>query len=297
MLKKRLKIEPGPSNDTENSPPFPYFNKSKKRRKSEKSFNRTRQNKIKKTRKKKSKSHLITTSLPFSNNHFFSPFSVFWSIEEDHQLEYLVASIRTKPPRWKQISELMKSRTAKQCRERWINHIGWPVKGRKPWSHHEDWILFLLQKIFGNRWTEIKRLFAKRSENDIKNRWYGTKRLNSNKPMFEKVLRSLAPRLTNKFAKGIVKLEPGVSLDELEVNSSTCGHLVSKMTNFELFLAWVVINKTLEVENSSVLDHGVDLQKIRSFETLMMVKCSIKEFRDFSLQIEFDLSFNLLYSR
>lgn len=65
----------------------------------------------------------------------------------------------------------MPNRTAKQCRERWVNHIH-PLLRKKPWTRREEWILFLLQKLIGNKWCQMKRIFKNRSENDIKNRWY-----------------------------------------------------------------------------------------------------------------------------
>lgn len=94
----------------------------------------------------------------------------FWSEEEDKKLE----EILTNNPltKWKDVAKYLgNDRTSKQCRERWVNHLN-PNINHQIWTEEEEWILYLIQKIIGNKWSQLKRLFKQRSENDIKNHWH-----------------------------------------------------------------------------------------------------------------------------
>jgi hypothetical protein len=65
----------------------------------------------------------------------------------------------------------IKNKSAKQCRERWINFHCPNIK-KGIWSEKEEKILFLNQLKIGNKWTELSKLIPNRSENDIKNHFY-----------------------------------------------------------------------------------------------------------------------------
>jgi hypothetical protein len=70
-----------------------------------------------------------------------------------------------------EISFGLPGRSARQCRERWSDYLN-PEIRIEPWTQDED--TFLLQQVgvFGHRWTAIAVGFARRSANDVKNRWY-----------------------------------------------------------------------------------------------------------------------------
>lgn len=55
-------------------------------------------------------------------------------------------------------------RTGKQCRERWISNSN-SVKNKIPWMPEDDEMLFLQQKKFGTRWSELAKCFFGRYGN------------------------------------------------------------------------------------------------------------------------------------
>lgn len=79
---------------------------------------------------------------------------------------------------WKLISRLMKDRSPRQCKERYINHLS-PELNTGPWTPEEDKLLYECYKHYGSRWSLISKEFKNRSGSNIKNRWtklqYSTK--------------------------------------------------------------------------------------------------------------------------
>ena len=64
----------------------------------------------------------------------------------------------------------MEGRQGKQCRERWHNHLN-PSISKEPWNEQEEWTLFLLHKLYGNKWAVLTQLIKGRTDNTIKNHW------------------------------------------------------------------------------------------------------------------------------
>ena len=83
--------------------------------------------------------------------------------------------------KWKTVAALLQEsfgigcRTAKQCRERWMNHLS-PDLEKRQWTDEENHILFFYQHIFGNKWSKIAKELPNRPENSIKNHFYCTLR-------------------------------------------------------------------------------------------------------------------------
>ena len=72
---------------------------------------------------------------------------------------------------WTDVAIKMKSRTARQCRERWINYLN-PYIRIGPWTYAEDIVLLDKVNKYGKCWSKIACFFNGRAENDLKNRWY-----------------------------------------------------------------------------------------------------------------------------
>lgn len=95
----------------------------------------------------------------------------YWSKEEDELLQEWVQA--NGPKKWSECAKLIKKRSAKQCRERWLNHLD-PKIRRDEWTPEEDQQIFELYKKYGTSWSKLAKEMNGRSENSIKNRFYST---------------------------------------------------------------------------------------------------------------------------
>ena len=89
-----------------------------------------------------------------------------WSAEEDRKLVQLVENASAYEKRsgagrrsftrlnWSELSRQMKDRSAKQCRERYINSLKPDVK-KGQWTAEEDANIIRMQSMFGNQWSKI----------------------------------------------------------------------------------------------------------------------------------------------
>ena len=92
-----------------------------------------------------------------------------WTQEEDAALIQAIAQIGDN--KWTDISKIIRTRSSKQCRERWTNCLR-PGLKREPFEPWEDEIIISKQRELGNRWAAIARCLNGRSSGAVKNRWY-----------------------------------------------------------------------------------------------------------------------------
>jgi Myb-like DNA-binding protein FlbD len=101
-----------------------------------------------------------------------------WEGKEDVLLLELHAAYG---PNWTRIAGGMGIRSAKQCRERYTQHLK-PGLNRSPISDEEGRQIMRMVSESGQRWAQIARnLGTNRSDNQIKNWWNGAKRKETSK--------------------------------------------------------------------------------------------------------------------
>ena len=86
-----------------------------------------------------------------------------WTEEEDN----LLRQYHDKCANWAQVATFIPGRTAKQCRERWFNHVDPDVR-KGDWLKEEDELIIRLQQQWGNRWSSIAEVSIDKSNNKFK---------------------------------------------------------------------------------------------------------------------------------
>lgn len=91
-----------------------------------------------------------------------------WQPEEDDQVIDLVAKYGQS---WALIASLMKDRSGKQIRDRYLNKLK-PDINKSEWATSEDELLMKLCKQIGHKWSRIATYLPGRTEGQVKNRFY-----------------------------------------------------------------------------------------------------------------------------
>ncbi|KAF9278838.1 hypothetical protein BGZ68_008326 [Mortierella alpina] len=94
-----------------------------------------------------------------------------WTEEEDRKLSELVEEYG--PEKWVFIASKIGSRTGKQCRERWHNHLD-PQINKTPFTPEEDMRILELYNQMGSKWAEMAKHMPGRPDNAIKNHFNTT---------------------------------------------------------------------------------------------------------------------------
>jgi hypothetical protein len=87
-----------------------------------------------------------------------------------------VSSSHAEPLPWGRVAEHVPTRTAKQCRERWVHHLA-PAVSKAPWTEAEDAIIYsALTAQRTRKWAYIATLLPGRTDHCVKNRYYSSMR-------------------------------------------------------------------------------------------------------------------------
>lgn len=87
--------------------------------------------------------------------------------KEDQIIKHFVQIIGSK--KWSFIANFVPGRTAKQCRDRYMNNLK-PEIEKVEWSQNEDNLLIDLYTKYGPKWSLFCKYFGKRNQVSIKNR-------------------------------------------------------------------------------------------------------------------------------
>lgn len=90
-----------------------------------------------------------------------------WTIHQDN---ILIGAYITDSLNFEELKRRLPGKTQEQCRQRWAFYKD-QTGNKGTWTRHEDQILQVCQKEYGNRWKSIKTYLPGRSENAVKNRW------------------------------------------------------------------------------------------------------------------------------
>lgn len=105
-----------------------------------------------------------------------------WTNEEENLIKILKEEDNVTS--WKKIAQFLNekfpdtTRTGKQCRDRYINYVRFSSDSPKlvGWTQEDDRLLFKKFQEHGTKWVMISSEMLGRSENNLKNRFYGAMR-------------------------------------------------------------------------------------------------------------------------
>jgi hypothetical protein len=91
-----------------------------------------------------------------------------FSEDDDIKLSCLVGKYGLE--NWNSISQEMKNRTPRQCRDRWVDYLD-PEVSHSLWTPEEDKLLLECFQRYGNKWRKISSHFQNHNQVSVRNRF------------------------------------------------------------------------------------------------------------------------------
>ncbi|THX03683.1 hypothetical protein D6D13_07596 [Aureobasidium pullulans] len=113
-----------------------------------------------------------------------------WTPQEDDLMLKLLATHA--PCEWNRISDLVQTRSPKQCSERWTQHLRQDLD-HSAFTRYECWAIQNLVAQYGTSWALIAQHLSHRSERKIKNWWYNLQQRQKSRAIVQKCTHHLPP--------------------------------------------------------------------------------------------------------
>ena len=163
-----------------------------------------------------------------------------WSTEEDSALEKLMVS-QPDAPQWDiiatKMTELNFCKTAKQCKDRWVNNLS-PLLNKSKWTLIESQELFDQYLQNGNKWKNISKIFIGRTDNAVKNQFFS---------VIRKSLRTMNKFLGISCNTGMINSIRPKILAEL-LSPESVNQLRSNLVQKFAFTPYAVLTKEIDTE-------------------------------------------------